>query len=319
MIEIAPQLRMQYAPLDFMAASGTMTFTAYGSELGLGKGGYLFRVSFQSYTFEAGFTPSELYFQRNGYRASLEIEDINGPNDTLKCILEFDPTKLAVTILEPSYEKRIRTISTPPVIPPNEILNWARKVSILPVKRYDSAEDFYHTVLISVQSIQDKIKSSNMYDAFWDFSHEGSKITNRRPKRETSITATVHGLLFDILLLKNIQIYPEHPLAGGNLDFLLSGILQSGEFANACIEFKHAHSQNLENGLTNQLPTYMNANGCKYGIYCPIYFKGHYFNKPDESIPDMEFRLKNLVPPRLYPDINVFTLDLSRPISPSQL
>jgi len=47
-----------------------------------------------------------------------------------------------------------------------------------------------------------------------------------------------------------------------------------------CVEFKHAHSQDLFHGLREQLPAYMRAKGSDFGIYCVTYFKGENFSKP---------------------------------------
>jgi hypothetical protein len=332
-IEIIPQLRTKIAPLDFMYASGSIYLRIAYSEVGQGKEGILFRVSFPNYLFEAGFTSTETYFQRNQYRTSLQFGKASNAYDRMNCYLIWDPTMLKVIVLDPSYgmaissgsdsneeiAKRSKTVITPPTIPPNYILEWARKLNILPVKIYDTIEDFYQSVLMSIQSIQDKIQSTNMYNAFWDFSYRGSTVVSRHPKREPDISSSVHGLLFDLSSVRSFQIYPEHLLAGGKLDFLVSSNLKNGESANVCIEFKHAHSSQLEHGLTKQLPTYMRAKACNFGIYCILYFKGEYFDKPHESIPDMEFRLKNLIPASAYPDINIVTLNLSHPVPPSRL
>jgi hypothetical protein len=332
-IEIAPQLRTKLAPLDFMCASGTISFWIAYSEVGQEKGGFFFRVSFPNYLFEAGFTPTELYFQRNQYKTSLQFGKTNNAHDRMNCYLIWDPTMLKTILLDPSYgvaissgldfneeiAKRSQTSITPPTIPPNYILEWARRANILPIKTYDTVEDFYQSVLMAIQSIQDKIQSTSMYNAFWNFSYERSTVVNRHPKREPDVSSIIHGLLFDLSLVRSFQVHPEHPLAGGNLDFLVSGNLKNGESANVCIEFKHAHSSKLEHGLTKQLPAYMGAKACNFGIYCILYFRGEHFDNPHESIPEMEFRLKNLIPASAYPDINIVTLNLSHPVPPSRL
>jgi hypothetical protein len=333
MISLAQQVKTMMAPLDFTATKGTITFWIPYSQVGEGKSGHIFRVSFPGYYFEAGFTENELYLQRNGHRAAISFDTAENSQNMMNCYLMWEPTKLSVIILDPTYgrsissgadrikevEKRTKSIDTSATLPPNSIIEWARKLNILPVKIYESMEDFYQSVIIAIQSIDDKVSSTNMYNAFWDITYDRLRIIFKSPKRETDIVSTIHGLLFDAALLKNFQIYPEHPLASGRLDFLLSGYLRTGAIANACIEFKHAHSSDLYDGLTKQLPVYMRAKGCSFGIYCVLYFRGPHFDKPNETIPDMEYRLKNLVSSEGLTQINVIALDLSKPVPPSSL
>jgi hypothetical protein len=79
---------------------------------------------------------------------------------------------------------------------------------------------------------------------------------------------------------KNLEITPEFPIAGGRLDFLISGVLSTGKIISACVEFKHAHSNDLLRGLLKQLPAYTQAKGSDYGIYGVLFFKGPYFPEP---------------------------------------
>jgi hypothetical protein len=50
-----------------------------------------------------------------------------------------------------------------------------------------------------------------------------------------------------------------------------------------CSELKLAHNENLEHGLTKQLPAYVRANDSKSGIFLVMWFKDEekrFFNKP---------------------------------------
>jgi hypothetical protein len=89
-IEIIPQLRTKIAPLDFMYASGSIYIRIAYSEVGQGKEGILFRVSFPNYLFEAGFTSTEIYFQRNQYRTSLQFGKASNAYDRMNCYLIWD-------------------------------------------------------------------------------------------------------------------------------------------------------------------------------------------------------------------------------------
>ena len=104
------------------------------------------------------------------------------------------------------------------------------------------------------------------------------------------------------------------------MDFLVSGQLKTREIANVCVEFKHAHSRKLKSGLLKQLPAYMQTKGCDFGIYCVMFFKGKYFEKPEKyDLESLDFYLKNLAGSAGLSNIRILVLDLSYPIPPSQL
>lgn len=127
-------------------------------------------------------------------------------------------------------------------------------------------------------------------------------------------------MLCDVAIAKNFEISPQYPLGGGELDFLISGHLKTGEFANVCVEFKHAHSPKLRDGLVKQLPAYMQTKGCDFGIYCVMFFKGKYFEKPKKfDLHSLDFYLKGLAGSEGLSNIRILVFDLSYPIPPSKL
>lgn len=306
-ISITPQLKSKITPIDFTNTEGTITFSIAHSEVG--KGGRLFAVSFPKYFLEVGFAAGELYIRRNEYWTSLSLKGLEFEKNMV-CIVYWGLNELRVTI-----QGRTKFVRTPATVPPNEILQWARKLNVLPTRTYNSREDLYQVMLMAIKSIQDKVKATNMYQAFWDLHYDAS----RTPKKEISIVSTIHGLLFDIASSKNFQLYPEHPSGGGKLDFLIGGYLTSGEVVKVCIEFKHAHSQDLHSGLTSQLPAYMYAETSSFGIYCVLYFKGEYFDKPEQSKHKIEFELHKASISKGLSTITTVIIDLSKPLPPSKL
>jgi hypothetical protein len=139
------------------------------------------------------------------------------------------------------------------------------------------------------------------------------------PKRETDVQPTIHGLLFDQALAKNLAITPEFPISGGLLDFLVTGILDSGEMAHVCVELKNAHSSDRRNGLLNQLPAYMKGKGSDFGIYCVLYYRGADFDEPKNLSPkDIASELNILRARNGLPNIRVIILDLDQKLSPSK-
>lgn len=182
-------------------------------------------------------------------------------------------------------EKRSAILETPATIPPNSLLLWARNQAILPSDSYETSESFYQAAVDSLESIQDIVTSLGSVNPFWDITYDGHKIVSRLPKREPDIQPTIRALLFQISVAKNFEIVPEYPISSGNLDFLITAPLSTGGLANTCVEFKLAHSDDLLHGLLHQLPTYMKAKACEFGIYPVLYFKGKYFDEPASHDP----------------------------------
>ena len=332
-IDIAPQIRGHVTPRDLIEANGTLTFWIDPSQFGE-KAGYLFKVvSSPDYYLEVGFTKTNFYIARNDQKLEMPIESYK-QSGYVNCYATWQPTELSLLILDKSYdkavssgadaineiEKRKKILRTPPTLPPNSLIAWARRKAIAPTITYDSLSHFYQEVAFALQSIPDKVATVGMYNAFWDITYEGSRIVSRKPKREPDILPIIHGLLFDIATAKNFQVSPEHQIGGGRLDFLISGCLKTGEIANVCVEFKHAHSPDLEDGLLKQLPAYMRAKGCDFGLYCVMFFKGPYFTEPRKyDLRNIDLFLNGLASSAGLSNVRILIFDLSRPKPPSQL
>jgi len=337
MVQIAPQIRGRITSRDLINANGTLTFNSNYSEIGEGKAGFLFKVVNDSYYFEVGFTVTHIYIVRNHDRLELPIQPIFKPTGHFFCAVTWSPTELSIILLDESYndaisvldspikkeeelERRKKVLKTLATIPPNSLVCWARNRSIAPTDTYESEGDFNEVVTSAIQSVQDKVSTLGVHNPFWDIFYEGSKIISRKPKRETDIHPTIHTLLYDISLAKSLQISTEHAIAGGQLDFLISGILSSGQIVNVCIEFKHAHSKDVFSGLLKQLPAYMQAKGCDFGLYCVMWFKGEDFSEPKEyDLHQLEMLLNGSSISAGLSNIRVILLDFSHKKPPSKL
>ena len=331
-IDIAPQLRGHVTPRDLIEANGTLTFWINSTQLGE-KMGYFFKVASPDYYQEIGFTRTSFYIARNDQRLEMSIEPYRQAG-YVNCYAMWQPTELSLLILDKSYnkaisssadavaetERRKKILKTPPTLPPNSLITWARKETIAPTITYDSLSHFYQEVTFALQSIPDKVTTVSMYNAFWDIIYEGSRIVSRKPKREPDILPIIHSLLFDIATAKNFEVFPEYQIGGGRLDFLISGHLKTGQIANVCIEFKHAHNHDLKDGLLKQLPSYMRAKGCDYGIYCVMFFKGSYFTEPRKyDLRNIDLFLNGLASSAGLSNIRILIFDFSHPKPPSQL
>jgi len=331
-IDIAPQIRGHVTPRDLIEANGALTFWIDSSQFGK-KAGYLFKVVSPDYYLEVGFTKTNFYIARNDKKLEISLEPYK-QSGYVNCYAMWQPTELSLLILDKSYdkavssganaineiEKRKKILKTPPTLPPNSLIDWARRKAIAPTITYDSLSHFYQEVTFALQSIPDKIATVGMYNAFWDITYEGSRIVSRKPKREPDILPIIHSLLFDIATAKNFQVSPEYQIRGGRLDFLISGSLKTGEIANVCVEFKHAHSPDLEDGLLKQLPAYMRAKGCNFGLYCVMFFKGPYFTEPKKyNLRNIDLFLSGLASSAGLSNIRILIFNLSRPKPPSRL
>lgn len=213
-----------------------------------------------------------------------------------------------------------KEVFTPPIFPSQNLIRWAKERNIIRQRFYDNPEDFFLIVIDSLQSIQRKVEEFGVINPFWNLVYQGNKIKKRAPKTETDILPTIHALLSDIALAKNFEIYPEHPIAAGNLDFYIRGTLKTGKKADVCVEFKNAHSKRLLQGALKQLPAYMKAKNCKYGIYCVLYYKGKYFDEPkEENFHDIELFLSTELLTMGLNHIRLCMFNFAHPISPSQI
>lgn len=332
-IDIVPQFRGHVTPRDLIQS--VITFGFWLDLTGLAeKKGILFKVLSPDYHLEVGFTSDSFYIARNNKKLEMPIE-ADKRSGYAMCSASWLPTELRLMVLDKSYgeaidsgadaiaeiDSRTNVLHTRPTFPPNSLITWARKQAIVPIITYDTPPDFYQEVTLAIQSIPDKAITANIYNAFWDITYKGPlEIASRKPKREPDIVSVIHGLLFDVATAKNFEVTPQYQRGGGKLDFLISGHIKTGETVNVCIEFKHAHSYKLRDGLLKQLPRYMQTIGCDFGIYCVMFFKGKYFEKPRKyDLESLDFYLKSLAGSAGLSNIRILVFDLSYPKPPSQL
>jgi hypothetical protein len=319
-VGISPALKGHVTPRDLIQAIGSfmVKVVPQGS-------GFLFRVISESYLLEVGFTEQSFYVLRNNDRLETPIKP-----GAIICFAEWHPTHLKAFLLANAEAKlsapelvaqETKTLQTSTTIPPYSLVDWARRQSIVPMATYASQANFNQTVTDSLLSVPDKVATLGLQNAFWDKTYEGKKTVSQHPKSEPDIQPTIHGLLYDICLAKNVQVYREHIVGGGQLDFLFSGHLNTGSTVEVCAEFKHAHSQDILHGLLEQLPAYLQAKGCDFGLYCVMYFKDAEFPEPQKHAGANDLLLA-LDQERLsagLTNIRILIMDFSHRKSPSKL
>ena len=216
--------------------------------------GLLLRVVATNYHLEVGFTEEHFYIARNDDRVETPIQ-----SGKIICFAGWQPAKLLVCLTEAreldqeALETATVGLVTRPTLPPYSLVDWARRQAIVAATSYGSRASFYESVTSALQSVLDKVTTLGLQSAFWDKTYNGRRVVLQRPKSEPDVQPAIHGLLFDICLAKNILVSREYIIGGGELDFLFSGQLSTGEPAAVCVEFKHAHSADLESGLLSQL------------------------------------------------------------------
>lgn len=333
---IAWHIQDTMSPYGLILPIAVFEFNTIYSELR--KTGILFRIACAEYLLECGITVDGLYIQRNSDRLEFRLDPVVDLAGKVHFFVTWEPDSLSISVFDESthtptklgYSEGVlistgqgRTVrlKTQPTLPPNSLLHWAREQAIFPKRVYDSPAEFRAAVWLALDAITEVIENLRLDNPFWDIEYDGPKLKGRSPKREPDIHPTIQALLTFIAQAKNFDIAREYLVAGGQLDFLISGPLSTGEIANACIEFKLAHSNDLVDGLLKQLPAYMKAKGCDFGIYCVLYFKGPDFPKPREySDPnDLLVFLENEKRNAGYKNIRIRVLDVARQKTPSQL
>jgi hypothetical protein len=292
--QIAPQLQGHVTLQSLIGAEGTLEFQMNYNQLGEG---ILFRIKSADYYLEVGFTSTHFYIARNEDVLKRTLQRVYLPTGKAHFFAIWAPGMLRLIILDETHgaalasgaeveqavNERTSVLDTKATIPPFTLIDAVRKSSLLPTQLYGSSEEVYDRVASALDTIPDRVTTTAMSSAFWDNVYEGRTLKSRTPKHEREIHPTIHGLLFDIALAQNFEVSPEHPIAGGRLDFLFTAPLTTGQIIRVCVEFKHAHSgQDLFHGLVSQLPAYMQAEGSDFGIYCVTYFKGRDFGEPQQ-------------------------------------
>ena len=152
----------------------------------------------------------------------------------------------------------------------------------------ESESDFLRAISTTFTELKHYIEDRRWTEPFWDEAHEvefdGNKYkTLPVPKTESKIQPTLHIFFQRSLCPLGIHVLRETDEGIGKLDFKFLITIKRNIPVNICAEFKLAHNEQLEHGLTKQLPLYLKASPSKAGIFFVMWFKdekGKYFNKP---------------------------------------
>lgn len=319
-IHILPAFKGHVVPRDLLQSQGTLEFVT--SRYALCKeDGVLFVVEDADFSFYLAVRGGVLILRRQEALLNLNLNDLPSPLDwvMLRVIWSLDTLQVTCGLTDRIINQT--WTRTQPSAPPRSLLKWAREQNLLKVIEYSSAEEFRAKVYSCLRSIQEKIDETGAVRQFWDFSYDGNRIASRIPKKEVDVHGAVACILSDQMFIANIEVVPEYQTGVGNLDFMFLGHVKGEGSARLCAEFKNAHSKDVFNGLTKQLPLYMRNSGAEYGAYCVLRYKGHWFDEPAETLEAQEAAFRSITlgyEDPLLRKIRIFALDLSKPPPASQ-
>ncbi|MDB9468144.1 hypothetical protein [Dolichospermum circinale] len=315
LVDISPAFRGHFTAIDLLRSEGQIGVQIQFRQEPQGD---IFTVIdkdiHQNFHFIAKIIGSELILQRNNQVAALDISKVVQNSLTILFVINWSPHHLRLLCGNPggtAYDTE--EVSTPVIIPPPSLVEWARKQNLLEIKEYPSEEKFRERVYSSLVILKDKLAEAKAINGFWNITYDGSNISSRLPKREPDIHPTIHALLYDQMMMGGIKIFSERQTGVGNLDFSFVGTVQGRGICEVFAEFKLAHSKDIDHGLEQQLPNYMNNKGIRYGAYCVLWFKCEWFDEPKNlSLVDLENDLISRLPRINMPGIRIFIYDLGK-------
>jgi hypothetical protein len=319
--DVAPLMRGRFAHSDLLRAEGSCWALLEVATVGL-----LWCITCGPFKFAAQVSGHGVHLERYGGRASVSRAASNAKH--IFVAFSWSPTVLKVYAAatlrvegsDPSELVKSGKVSaetnTPFTLPPNRMIRWARGRILDPATTYADEQEFRGAVLDVLSSLQEVLYATGSQTSLWDVERDGNRVSGHRPKRETDCQAWVRGQLFNLASTKNFEISYEPTIGAGSLDALITGVTEGGRLVRACVEFKLAHSKDLEHGVDVQLPEYMRQKACDFGIYFVFDFRCELFDDP--GIPDLSSHLK-LRPARTAEPIHVIVLRCGYQVPPSKM
>ena len=254
---LRPKGKFQMIPLDFNTSN---IFKMVGS---------LFIVNGEGFRFQLSVDDTGLYIERNSESCIL-TPDLLSDKKLRFFIATWSPNNLRLVTKDAQGNIIDLVKKTIPCSIPLSLKRWARDTSLMPVKLYDTEEDFRNAVYQCLSDLHFKIEDSGSGESFWDYLYDGNKIKNRTPKKESLAQPLMKAFIDTELYLRGIDIFRENSTLSGDIDFTVVGSVKNIGVVNMSIELKNAHSDKLGNGLLNQLPDYMRSQNSQYGAYCVL-------------------------------------------------
>ena len=253
-------------------------------------------------------------FIRNDKVARKEIGSVH---NSFSILISWSPDRFQLALIVDDNigsDDECITIETKSLFIPSPLIKRARQLNLTPRNSFNSPSEFLGVLLENIRQANNNIRNSNAFNIFWDRQSQKGVPHSRIPKREPESMSGLSAFLQDQSLISGYELIAESTAGAGKLDLRAIAQLSSGGFINICIEGKNAHSNDLEHGVTEQLPEYMRRTNADYGIYLVLWYKCDYFPEPNGTNIDTTLGLTKSKPMK---NITVESFDLSLPLYPS--
>jgi hypothetical protein len=313
-VEISYSRRLNTASeIDFVHESGFIKIGAPLDEI-MGSRHTIFRVQAMQYSSSAGFDHGALWFERNGVRNELNIENEFG---SVGLAFGWTPTELicayALNISphfadEGWFPTQRKKVATPHTLIPASVFQAALTAGTYEDGRYRSSEDLLRTLVRVLECLERDIHRHASQRLLWQ---------GNSPLSEPEVTRFVGTLLTNYGNLLSFQVLTEARAGAGDTDFHISAYTRRGTMVQIALEGKFAHSRDVLNGLYKQLPSYIRSLSADFGIYLIYWMRCEKFQDPSDTKGDFNNRVTTAID--IPSNIRVVLLDFSYPIMPSKL
>lgn len=314
------QLKLElFAPMkgnisfsDFCAPAGTIEFAACDGFLDNNL--VLFRLSYPGYELEARVRDGMVFVRRNGL---YQNSDQYLGKDRQHVAIQWSIDSIGCGITPWSDDSSLmnlhmRSIRTPPTVPPQELIRTLRTENLLVNSAYPTADDLFTTVIDCLHLCEFDIRRLGAERFVW-----GKNGDATRPLDEPEISRYVATFLASHGAARNFDVSCESLAGSGNVDFWIVGPVKSAGLAKIAIEAKKADNAGYEQGFRVQLPQYMDRLGASHGIFMTYWLKSPAYPHPRyTSYAELETTVLHPLPRR--PGIRSLSLDLSNGPTPSK-
>lgn len=312
-LEVCEELEPGISFTDFCCPSGTIEFNAYDGFLT--RDILLFSFSYKDFIFQSKIKDGMVFVRRNNlYQHSEQVLDLTGCSAVA---IQWDIESIGCGVKCPNSDKdinyHIRSVRTPLTTPSREIVQLLRKNNLLDNESYRSINDLFMTVIDCLSLCESEIRRYGAERLFWK--KDGGKYF---PIREPDITTGVAPFLSSYGATRNFDVVCESVVGSGRIDFYITAPVVDLGIGKIAIEAKKADSNDLTDGLSKQLPEYMERLKTSFGILLVYWMKSFDYLYPSAgSYPLLE--IEKLHPIQRATFIRTICLDLSRSNSSSQL
>lgn len=284
MVEISD--RLQAVAGDLVRLVGSVEIRLVPDEVS--DLGYLFSIEYGGYVFKARIADGVVSVRRNTCLVVLPLGSEAPGTQLVSVVVRWTPEVLHVSCaMLQSLNKiadRATTLRTTFTAPPPSLITWLRKQDLLDTRDYESGEAFRSTVFSILDRLQGRIGHFYSTGIFWNLLYSNGEIIAKLPKGETDFYAVIQAILVDQMLRYSIEVVPDESPGSGSPDFVLMARIRNSGWGKVCLQIRNAHSPVLQDGLTNQLPRFMDSQKAEFGILLVMWY-GTSFSRTQDLTP----------------------------------